>query len=252
MKTIKTEEMNWPDIKQAIEEGYQTIVIGVGSIEQHGPHLPTKTDTAIGEAIAQKVAEKLDKALVGPMITFGCSEHHLAFPGTISLKFSTLKALIIDYVDSLVKHDFKNIILLPSHGGNFKTVAEAITELQAKYPEKKIVGYTELYNYVEFISKISSESGITTEESGAHAGENETSLMLAIEKDLVITERFEHGYMGKFGEEQGNLIFKKGIKELSNIGVLGDPTRATIKNGEIYLEKFTDYLTSKVKEMIGG
>ncbi|NHJ06026.1 MAG: creatininase family protein [Candidatus Heimdallarchaeota archaeon] len=250
MKTIKTEDMNWPDIKQAIEEGYHTIVIGVGSIEQHGPYLPTKTDTVIGEVIAQKVAEKLDKALIGPTIRFGCSEHHLAFPGTISLKFSTLKALVIDYVDSLVRHDFKNIIFLPSHGGNFKILAEAITELQAKYPEKKIVGYTELYDYVDFISKISTESGITKEESGAHAGENETSLMLAIERDLVITERFEPGYIGEFGEKQGDLIFNKGIKELTNNGVLGDPRKATKENGEIYLEKFVDYLTSKVKEMI--
>ena len=63
MKTIRMEDMNWPDIKNALEQGFTTAVVGVGSTEQHGPHLPTKTDTLIGDLIGQRVALKLGLAL---------------------------------------------------------------------------------------------------------------------------------------------------------------------------------------------
>lgn len=59
MKTIKMEEMNWPDIKSALKKGYNKVIVGVGSMEQHGPHLPTITDTLIGDALANRVALKL-------------------------------------------------------------------------------------------------------------------------------------------------------------------------------------------------
>ena len=110
MKTIRMEDMNWPDIKKAMEEGHTTVVVGIGSTEQHGPHLPTKTDTLIGDLIAHGVASMLGKALQARTISVGCSEHHLAFPGTISLQASTLKMMMGDYTESLIKQGFKKII----------------------------------------------------------------------------------------------------------------------------------------------
>ena len=250
MKTIKMEEMNSKDIQIAIEEGFKSIVIAVGSIEQHGPHLPIITDSEIGEAVAFSVAEKLGNFLMGPTIRFGCSDHHLAFKGTISMRDSTLQAVMFDYVSSLVKHGFENVVFLPSHGGNFATVQEAITQLQKKYPECKITGYTDLYEYVEKIQALSAEKEISSEESGAHAGENETSLMLVLKENLVKKDRFQAGYLGEFGKEQGEAVFKDGIIALSKIGVLGDPTKATKESGEYYLENFIEFITQKVKEMI--
>ena len=122
MKTIRLEDMNWPDIKKAIANGYKTVVVGIGATEQHGPHLPLKTDAVIGEMLAYEVAKGLGNALQAPTIRVGCSEHHLSFPGTISLHASTLKSIIIDYVESLKRHGFETVVLLPSHGGNFTTV----------------------------------------------------------------------------------------------------------------------------------
>ena len=250
MKTIKMEEMNAKDIQSAIEEGYNSVVIAVGSIEQHGPHLPIITDSAIGEAVAFGVAKKLGNFLVGPTIRLGCSDHHLAFKGTISMSKTTLQAVMIDYVNCLVKHGFENIIFLPSHGGNFNAVQEAIIQLQDKYPDCNISGYTDLYEYVEIIQSISAKKGISPEDSGAHAGENETSIMLALKENLVKKERFQKGYIGKFGKEQGETVFKEGVIALSKIGVLGDPCQASKESGEYYLEEFTDFIAQKVKEMI--
>jgi len=250
MKSIKTEDMNWPDIKTAIESGYKTLVVAVGSIEQHGPHLPTKTDSLIGEIFVEKIVEKLGNALQGPTITLGCSPHHLAFPGTVSLSSSTLKAIIEDYVDSVVKHGFANIVFIPSHGGNFKTIEETVKTLQKKYAEINVIGYTDLVNYIKVTNKFSIDVGIASEDAGAHAGETETSIMLALAEELVQKDRFAPGYTSKFGSEEIKIVLEKGIKTLTEIGVLGNPIKSDAKRGLIYIEKTTDFLVSEIKKML--
>jgi len=248
MKTVRMEDMNWPDIKEAIEKGYTTAVIGIGSTEQHGLHLPTKTDALIGDALAQGVAEKLGNALQAQTIRVGCSEHHLAFPGTISLRPETLKAMIYDYVSSLEKHGFKTIILLPSHGGNFSTVEEATEELKKKHTELEIIGYADLQGFIDFLFKISAEFGISAEEAGAHAGESETSLILFLEEELVKQDRFTPGYLGPLGKKEVNIVLEKGMPSLSENGILGDPTKATSDKGKVYLEKIIDFLLQEIKK----
>jgi creatinine amidohydrolase len=250
VETIRIDEMNWQDIGEAIDQGFKTVVIGIGSTEQHGPHLPLQTDSLLGDIIANKVAKQLHNALQAPTIRVGCSDHHLAFPGTISCRKTTLKAIIHDYVDSLAKHGFRNIVLLPSHGGNFGPTQEAIQELQKEYLELIIVGYTDLIGLLEFFADISTEFGITREESGAHAGEWETSFVLAFAEGLVKKERFVPGYLGLIGETESKTIFEKGLPFLTEIGVLGDPTKATREKGEIYLEKAVSFLVSEIKKQI--
>ena len=248
METVRIEEMNWQDIKEAIDQGFKTVVIGIGSIEQHGPHLPTITDALIGDVFPNKVAVALSKTLQAPTIRVGCSSHHLAFPGTISYKESTLKAVIHDYVYSLVHHGFQNIILIPSHGGNFKPTQEAIDEIKEDYPNHKIIGYTDLFGLLDALHKFSGEFGVTEEESGAHAGESEASLILALAKDLVKTDRFEPGYVGIIGAEESQLIFEKGMTALTKNGILGDPTKATSEKGEVYLENLVKLLVDELKK----
>lgn len=250
MKSIRMDEMNWLDIKEAIDQGFTTVVIGIGSIEQHGPHLPLQTDALIGDAIANRVAARLKNALQAPTIRVGCSNHHLAFPGTISYRETTLKAIIHDYVDSLARHGFTKIVLLPLHGGNFTTTQEAIDELQQKHPEIKIVGYTDLMGLLDALNSFSSEFGITKEESGAHAGESEASLVLALAKKLVMKERFVSGYLGPLGVEETKIIFEEGMLALTENGIIGDPTKATSKKGEFYLENLVNFLVDEIKKQI--
>ncbi len=250
MRTIRMEDMNWPDIKKALKEGFTTAVVGVGSTEQHGPHLPTKTDTLIGDLIAHRVALKIGNALQAKTICVGCSEHHLAFPGTISLEASTLKAIIDDYTESLIRQGFDTIIYLPSHGGNFTTVKEAVEEQRKRFPEKKIVGYTDLMAFMDCLLDISAEFGITREEAGAHAGENETSFILAFAEDLVRKDRFSPGYLGSLGEREIKIIMEKGMPALTENGVLGDPSKASAERGEVYLEKIVAYLVEEIKKQL--
>jgi len=230
MRTIRMEDMNWPDIKRALKEGFTTAVVGVGSTEQHGPHLPTKTDTLIGDLIAHRVALKIGKA--------------------ISLEASTLKAIINDYTKSLIRQGFDTIIYLPSHGGNFAPVSEAIEEQRKKFPEQKIIGYTDLMAFMNCLLEISAEFGITKEEAGAHAGENETSFILAFAEELVREDRFSPGYLGSLGEREVKIIMEKGMPALTENGVLGDPGKASAERGEIYLEKIAAYLVKEIKKQL--
>ena len=242
------EEMNWVDIKEAINGGFKTVIIGVGSTEQHGPHLPTQTDALIADVIVNLIAQKLKNALQAQTIRVGCSDHHLAFPGTISLQKSTLKAIIHDYVESLQKHGFDIIIFIPTHGGNFNPLKEAVEEAQEKHPKIKIFGFTDLMGFVDAEDKIAAEFNITKEVAGAHAGEVETSQILALAENLVKRERFQPGYLGVLGEEEVEMLFKKGMPSLTEIGVIGDPTKASKKRGKVYIERIVEFLTDEIKK----
>ena len=246
MKTLRMEEMNWVDIKKAIQDGFKTVIIGVGSTEQHGPHLPTKTDALIADVLVNLIAQNLKNALQAQTIRVGCSDHHLSFPGTISLKKTTLKAIIHDYIDSLQKHGFERIIFIPTHGGNFIPLKEAIEEAQEKNPKIQIFGFTDLMEFVDTSDKIAAEFNITKVVAGAHAGEVETSQMLALAEDLVEKKRFQPGYLGVLGEEEVELLFKEGMPSLTEIGVIGDPTNASKRRGKHYIQKIAEFLTDEI------
>jgi creatinine amidohydrolase len=240
------EEMTWPDIKAAIEQGFTTAVVGVGSTEQHGPHLPTMTDARIGDEVAYLVALKLGDALQARTVDVGVSEHHLAFAGTLSLRPETLKMILRDYVESLVRSGFRRIVFVPSHGGNFATVEQTIVAAREAHPDTEVTGYTDLLGFSGFLNQVSSEYGITAEESGAHAGENETSIMMALEGTLVVSERFAPGYLGPLGESEVKLVLESGMPALSSSGVLGDPRKASAEKGKVYVERLADFLVEKV------
>ena len=246
MKTIRMEEMNWPDVKAAIAAGFTTAVVAVGSTEQHGPHLPTMTDTRIGDAMAHRFALKLGNALLARTIPVGVSEHHFAFGATISLKPETLKLIIRDYVDSLVRDGFRRIIVLPCHGGNFTPVAQAIEDAHRAHPDTVITAYTDLLGFFCFLSRTSSELGISAEESGAHAGELETSIMMVLEPGLIAHDRLAPGYIGAMGERETQIIFEKGMPALTENGILGDPCKASAERGEVYLEKIADFWVREI------
>jgi len=230
--------MTSPDVGAALKKGFTTTVFAVGSHEQHGPCLPLSTDTVLGDALAEAVAKKLGKALKAPTVNVGCSEHHMRFPGTITLRKETLQDVIRDYVDSLAKHGFKRIVVLPSHGGNFGPLAEIADELKAAHPGAEVIVYHDLQAFVATMIKTSARLGVSPEASGAHAGESEVSMMMHIAGGLVKESKVKEskGYIGKFDEEVTRRIFAEGIGALSPIGVLGDARGASAEHGKAYVE----------------
>jgi creatinine amidohydrolase len=247
MVKVRISEMTRVDIQKALDKGSSTVVFAVGSNEQHGPHLPTCTDSLIGDVLANKVAKKLGKALQAPSINVGCSDHHTAFPGAISLRPETLKNLIRDYCFSLAKQGFKKIVILPSHGGNFNAVQEVTDELKQSLKGTTVISYTDLNGLLESLAEFSSKHGISAGESGGHAGESETSMVLAIRKDLVDMKHAEKGFVGNF-EDKKELMWRKGIKAVTKNGVLGDPRKAEASKGEEYLELWAEKMVDFVRK----
>jgi creatinine amidohydrolase len=250
MVDVRMSEMTRVDIQEALDRGFGTVVFAVGSNEQHGPHLPTCTDSLIGDALANRVARKLGRALQAPSIDVGCSEHHMVFPGAISLRPETLKALIRDYCVSLAKQGFKNIVMLPSHGGNFDAVREVTDEIGQSLEGVRVVSYTDLKGLLGFLAEFSSRYGVSAGESGGHAGESETSIVLAIREDLVDMKRAETGFLGSLDDNMMALMWSQGIKAVSKNGVLGDSRKGEAGKGEEYLELWAEKMVDFVRKNV--
>jgi creatinine amidohydrolase len=249
-ETIKLEELTSPDIKAAIGRGMDTVIFAVGSNEQHGPCLPVGTDSMTGDALVYHTAKKLGKALKGPTINIGCSDHHMKFAGTISLRKETLQNVIKDYCASLVQHGFRRIVIIPTHGGNFPPIAEIKDELQQAHPNTRILAYTDLQAFIDLSNEMSVKLGVPKEEAGAHAGESEVSEMLWVREDLVKTDLIPEatGFVGEITEDAVAKVFKEGIGALSPIGVLGKPTKASAEHGKFYTEEMTKALVEFISK----
>lgn len=246
MKSLFIEDMNWVDVEYLIKTGYKNIIVGISSVEQHGPHLPLKTDVIIAEIINTKVAIKIGKTLIGPTIKIGCSENHLAFPGTITLGKHTFQSVIMDYIFSISKHGFQHIIIIPSQQRNY----EAMKELHEKYPHKledvSIILFGEFGKIKEKQLDIASREKITTVEAGLHAGEIETSIMLNISPGLVKTNRFEEGYKLN-GESDMDL---PDLRKVSANGIIGDSTKSNSRRGELYLNSAVDIIVDNILKQL--
>ena len=107
------ERMRSPEIGTAIESAVTTILVSCVPVEQHGPHLPLLVDVEHGTCLGAKVAKRLGNTFVAPTIRVGCSEHHMSFPGTISLQKDTFHPVFRDYCASLSHHGFRKICMLP-------------------------------------------------------------------------------------------------------------------------------------------
>jgi creatinine amidohydrolase/Fe(II)-dependent formamide hydrolase-like protein len=127
---MKLVEMTWPEVDERLKSD-TSIIIPIGSVEQHGPMGLIGTDAMCAEAVAQR-AGKLSGHLVGPTLPIGMAQSHLAFPGTISLKPSTLIAVVKDVVASLTGAGFTHILFLNGHGGNIATLSTAFSEINAE------------------------------------------------------------------------------------------------------------------------
>ncbi len=124
---------SWPEIDARLKSGARTVIVPIGSNEQHGPTGLLGTDWMCPEIIAH-AAEKADDGLViAPTFNIGMAQHHLAFPGTISLRPSTFMSAITDWVSSLSRHGFERIYFLNGHGGNVATIEATFSELYAEW-----------------------------------------------------------------------------------------------------------------------
>lgn len=225
------EDMTWPEIRAAMDDGCDTVIVAFGATHQHGPHLPLGTDAVLGEHLARRVAARLG-ALVAPTVPLGCSRPHMGYAGTLSLRPETFGAIVADVVASLAETGFRRCVLLPSHAGNLVALAAAV----ARLPERadfEVVALTDAELLMRLTLLGQEELGVPLSAGGLHAGEWETSMLLAARPDLVRLDRLEAGYTGD-AQLALDALSESGVQSVALNGVLGDPSRACVEHGERY------------------
>lgn len=252
-REICISDMTWEEVRDAQLAGFSTMLFACGATEQHGPHLPLSVDALVGGALALRVAQKMGGTLVAPPIAVGCSDHHMDFSGTLSLREETFKAVVSDYCHSAVHHGFANVCVLPSHGGNFRPVKEVVEVLQGGLSgDVHVFAYGDLSDFVNSWRQIIADFGGASEHVGGHADIAEASIVLALSPNLVREGRAEAGYMGEL-EAALPRIWRDGFASITPNGVLGDPAGMSAAIGEALLDglstRIADHFTRAMNEL---
>ncbi|MBM4307339.1 MAG: creatininase family protein [Deltaproteobacteria bacterium] len=255
---VLMEKMSWVEIKEALEKGKTTVLVISGSIEQHGPHLPTGTDTILGYEIGKRAAQRLGYALVAPVVRPALSEHHTGFPGSFTLTWETYKDVLEDYCDSLARYGFKDIVLMSSHGGN-NAVLKAITPDLAKKLYGRVNVHLVLHHERGMAQAIAflKEKGISVEKAGVHSGYGETCEMLVAKPHLVKMKFAEKGQVDEALYRPENLprfqidSFIHGVKHFSENGVLGDPRGANEETGKELIDLGVKVICEEINRAVG-
>jgi creatinine amidohydrolase len=245
---IQLERLRSPEIGQRIEDGWRSVLFACGAVEQHGPHLPLFMDAEHGTRLAVEVARRLGQTLVAPTIRAGCSEHHMAFSGTISLRPETFESIVTDYVSSLSRHGFERILILPTHGGNFAPLVEMSGRLQEAAGESAVVIYSDLNGLLQlWRDETEAELGLG-DRIGGHADVGETSIMLAIQPELVRLDLAAEGFRAELSGDVLERIIQDGLDSVTPNGILGDARGATEALGVRLIDSFStvvvDYFRS--------
>jgi mycofactocin precursor peptide peptidase len=203
------------------------VLVPVGSTEQHGPHLPTATDTIIAEELAGRAVHRTDGLMIGPTIAVSASGEHQGFAGTLSIGVEVMVAMIVELVRSA--EWAAGVVLVNGHGGNHDAITRAVETLTAErravlawspsWPQRRDGGPADL-----------------------HAGRIETSMMLAIDPGLVRLERAVAGPDTSIDE-----LRERGVRSVSPTGVLGDPDGASGGEGERFIAAFVDDLAHRIE-----
>lgn len=218
----------------------KTVVVPLGAIEQHGPHLPVSTDTDIVTNIALAAEQQLyDLIIVCPTLATGSSHHHLSFGGTMSLAPDLYTQVICDIAKSLLSGGFKKIVFLNGHGGNIMPVKQALAIISHKYDEI-LAPNIALVTYWELAAKYFTANEVMQSPALSHACEYETSLMLHLYSEKVKMEKVRRSQRPKRNsyvpweddEPYRGITMIKQTAFVSNNGNSGEPQLATVEKGK--------------------
>lgn len=198
-------DLTWTEVR----DRPRIVMIPVGSLEQHGPHLPLDTDTCIAVALARHVSEMRDDLVMGPTIAVGASGEHTDFPGTLSIGTDALTTVLVELTRSA--DAFTGVVFVNGHGGNRDALLAARAIL--RHEGRTVVAWSP-----------------TIADGDAHAGRSETSIMLAIAPDRVRMDRAEPGATEPLSDVL-DALRSSGVRSVSANGVLGDPRGASVEHG---------------------
>jgi creatinine amidohydrolase len=245
-------EMTSAAIRRAMAAGTRTAILALGSTEQHGHHAPLGTDSIIVQELGKRIAEKID-ALLAPVVPLGFCPQHVSWAGSLNIRNETLALVLGEMADNLVAQGFEKFVLISGHGGNRTALDLAAGNLKLRHPRVQVL-HAHLLAY---------QTGRALRERvqarwqrplsriwEAHAGEQETALVMAVDPSLVhledaapepeVTE-----YLGKNRDPEVFRIFYD-LPAVAPAGNWGDPRGATAEQGRIAFEEMADYLAAKI------
>jgi mycofactocin precursor peptide peptidase len=207
-------------------DGRPALIVPLGSTEQHGPHLPLDTDTRIATAVARATAARLGGGwLLAPALSYGASGEHEGFAGTVSIGTEALRLLLVEFGRSACNWASR-LVFVNGHGGNVEALAGAVALLRT---EGRDVGW----------------SSCMVAGADAHAGHTETSVLLHISPEAVHTDAMVPGNSAPLAELMPAMR-AGGVAAVSAVGVLGDPTTATVSDGQRYFADMVDGCARKL------
>ena len=222
------------------------VLMPVASCEQHSLQLPVFTDSMIGGEVARRVHERVpDDVLVLPVQWLGYSQHHIRYPGTISAISETHLLLMMDIVASMVGYGFKKILVQNSHGGNGPNISVLLQRLMERYGDEQIEVYSRwAWAGGDKLDEIRPLGG----GGSGHAGETETSMVLAMRPDLVRTDRLDPD-----GEREGmrvpGVAAYHRFDQRTQHGGVGDPRPSTAEQGQALLDASADEVAEAVRQI---
>lgn len=251
---MRWEELTSPEI-EALDRETTVLVLPIGSVEQHGNHMPVGTDTMLAQAVSLAAAEKAGNTVVLPPPWYGFSAHHMRFAGSVTLRAETLIALCDDIVGSLVTHGFRRILVVNGHGGNGGVIDVLASTLGHRhYGKARIATLTYFTLAREAIAALrkSRPGGM------GHACEFETSMVQRLRPELVKIERAKATYPDPgsrylttdlIGAQAARVYHDFG--DLSPTGTLGDPSLASPEAGAAFFDACAGALADFIADFRG-
>jgi mycofactocin system creatininase family protein len=213
----------WPEVDATA--GAQVLAVPLGSLEQHGPHLPLDTDTKIAVALAGRLAASVPAVAVGPALPYGASGEHADFPGTLVVRHDVLAELVVELVRSS-RRSFAGVVVISAHGGNAEGLS--LAEKRCRAEGDAMMVWTAV-----------------TSGGDAHAGRTETSMMLAIDEGSVRSHLAQPGCTEPLAVILPRLR-AEGVRPVSSNGVLGNPEGANAAEGRALLDNMAGALAEAV------
>jgi len=239
-------EMTWPEAEQRLKK-VDVALLPVGSIEQHGPHLPLDTDAFDADYLCREVARacRPPRPLVLPLISYGVSYHHDSFKGTVSVSPETLSRLVHEIGMNVARQGITKLVIVNGHGGNSPAL---------HFAAQMINRDAHIFTCVDTGESSDTDVEAMSETpNDVHAGEIETSTTLAVRPELVETDKIRR-HVPRFSSRYLDFTSKRSVgwyvrtEKISPTGVLGDPTKADAEKGR----KMWDVMIRNLVELVEG
>lgn len=246
-KPYRYADLTWPEMKAAIA-AQKVVILPVGTVEDHGPHLPLDTDNFLVTAVCEEAARRApDDALVMPTVQYGFNAHHIDFPGTIAIDLDHMIDYCLDITKSVAYHGFKRILVVSGHGSN-----TAICDLVARKTVIETGALAASCMYKVFGHAVEAE---VIETPASHACEWETSLYLSVDPERVQMDKavrefhpIKSEFMYRGMRTPAPVSLMEYWSTFTESGVVGDPTLATAEKGNKVFEAIVNGMVRMLKE----